>query len=62
MDGFLYFSPVLVVGLDHEQYIVSEGDGAVEVCTSVKFPETECPLNRSFSLWLSTAASTAGPV
>ena len=51
-----------MVGLDHEQYIVSEGDGAVEVCTSVKFPETECPLNRSFSLWLSTAASTAGPV
>ena len=56
----LCFAAVATVGFHSTAYTVSESDGVLQVCATVTFPSTGCPINTPFSVNLLVNSGTAG--
>ena len=53
---------MILIGVEHTQYNVSESDGKEEICVTVTSNNTQCPYMGSFEIKLSTFNKSAGTI
>ena len=59
-DANVFFLSGAVVGLERTFYNVSENEGVAEVCAVIYSPMTDCPIEFSFDVRLTTSDGSVG--